>query len=83
MSLIYHVYDPDDEKSKRHSAGAQIIGPNGEYIYKESRKVRENFKAEGHELALQLEFDTAVKKPKIDEIWSEMGLRALCLNPEF
>ena len=66
MSLIYHVYDPDDEISKRHSAGAQIIGPNGEYIYKESRKVRENFKAEAHELALQLEFDTAVKKPKLD-----------------
>jgi|TARA_X000000368_G_scaffold80928_1_gene60763 tocopherol cyclase len=66
VSLIYHVYDPDDENSKRHSAGAQIIGPNGEYIYKESRKVRENFKAEAHELALQLEFDTAVKKPKLD-----------------
>ena len=66
VSLIYHVYDPDDEISKRHSAGAQIIGPNGEYIYKESRKVRENFMAEAHELALQLEFDTAVKKPKLD-----------------
>ena len=39
------MYDPDDENSKRHSAGAQIIGPNGEYIYKESRKVRENFMA--------------------------------------
>ena len=57
-SLIYHVYDPDDARSKRHSAGAQIVGPCGEYVFKESREdVRERFRAEGHELALQLEFE--------------------------
>jgi len=57
-SLIYHVYDPDDARSKRHSAGAQIVGPRGEYVFKESREdVRERFRAEGHELALQLEFE--------------------------
>ena len=64
------MYDPDDRSSKRHSAGAQIIAPDGEYVYKETRDVGKSFQAEGHELALRLDFlddDHSEIKPKIDE----------------
>ena len=66
-SLVYHVYDPDDPKSLRSGCGAQILGPEGEYCYKECKDVS-RFEAEAHELDLRLDFpssaDAKIEKKK-------------------
>jgi len=51
--LIYHVYDPDIQASKRRSAGAQICTPNGKYLYKTTPDA-DAFEAAAHALELSL-----------------------------
>lgn len=54
VSLIYHVYDPDLRQSQRRCAGAQVCGPGGGYLFRESPNV-DAFAAEAHSLQLEMQ----------------------------
>jgi tocopherol cyclase len=70
VSLIFHVFDPDDSKSSRRGFGAQCVGPNGEYLYRASEDVN-RFRAEAHKLEIFSDFgrpSDAMMIPKIDDV---------------